>query len=100
MTKLDVLDGLETVRVCMEYEGSNGEIAPARFGSEYYSELSPVYEDLPGWQESTAGAHDFADLPENAQSYIRRIEESVDAPVAMISTGPDRRDTIILKEIL
>jgi adenylosuccinate synthase len=55
---------------------------------------------LPGWQESTAGAHDFADLPENAQSYIRRIEDSVDAPVAMISTGPDRHDTIVLKEIL
>ena len=100
MTKLDVLDGLETVRVCTEYEGSNGEIASSRFGSEYYSELSPVYEDLPGWQESTAGAQDFADLPENAQSYIRRIEDSVDAPVAMISTGPDRHDTIVLKEIL
>ena len=100
MTKLDVLDGLETVRVCTEYEGSNGKISPVRFDSEYYSERSPVYEDLPGWQESTAGAHDFADLPENAQSYIRRIEDSVDAPVAMISTGPDRHDTIVLKEIL
>ena len=65
-----------------------------------YSELSPVYEDLPGWQESTAGAQDFADLPENAQSYIRRIEDLVGAPVAMISTGPDRHDTIVLKEIL
>ena len=100
MTKLDVLDGLETVRVCTEYEGSDGEIASSRFGSEYYSELSPVYEDLPGWQESTAGAQDFADLPENAQSYIRRIEDLVGAPVAMISTGPDRHDTIVLKEIL
>ena len=100
MTKLDVLDGLETVRVCTAYQGADGEIASARFGSEYYSELSPVYEDLPGWQESTAGVRNFEDLPENAQSYIRWIEDSVEAPVAMISTGPDRHDTIVLKDVL
>ncbi|GIS69456.1 MAG: hypothetical protein CM1200mP9_02770 [Gammaproteobacteria bacterium] len=100
MTKLDVLDGLETIRVCTKYEGSDGESASTRFGSEYYSELSPLYEDLPGWQESTAGARDLKDLPENAQAYIRRIEEWVDAPIAMISTGPDRHDTIVLTEIL
>ena len=63
MTKLDVLDGLETVRVCTKYEGLDGQIASARFGSEYYSELSPSYEDLPGWQESTVGARDFKDFP-------------------------------------
>ena len=100
MTKLDVLDGLETIRVCTKYEGSDGESALTRFGSEYYSELSPLYEDLPGWQESTAVARDLKDLPENAQAYIRRIEEWVDAPIAMISTGPDRHDTIVLTEVL
>ena len=55
---------------------------------------------MPGWQESTAGARDLKDLPENAQAYIRRIEEWVDAPIAMISTGPDRHDTIVLTEVL
>ncbi len=99
MTKLDVLDGLETVRVCTKYERSDEENVPTRFGSEYYSEVTPVYEDLPGWEESTAGARDFNDLPENAQSYIRRIEDLVGAPVAMISTGPDRLDTIVLKDV-
>ena len=72
---------------------------PILFGSGYYSEVSPVYEDLPGWQESTAGAREFKDLPKNAQSYIRRIEELVGAPIAMISTGPDRLDTIVLKDV-
>jgi adenylosuccinate synthase len=100
MTKLDVLDGLETVRVCTKYEGLDGQIASTRFGSEYYSELSPSYEDLPGWQESTAGARVFKDLPKNAQAYVRRIEEAVEAHIAMISTGPDRHDTIVLTEIL
>ena len=99
MTKLDVLDGLETVRVCTKYEGLDGQIASTRFGSEYYSELSPSYEDLPGWQESTAGVRVFKDLPKNAQAYVRRIEEAVEAHIAMISTGPDRHDTIVLTEI-
>ena len=99
LTKLDVLDGLETVRVCTTYDRSNAENVPIHFGSGYYSEVSPVYEDLPGWQESTAGAREFKDLPKNAQSYIRRIEELVGAPIAMISTGPDRLDTIVLKDV-
>ena len=86
--------------MCTKYEGLDGQIASTRFGSEYYSELSPSYEDLPGWQESTAGARVFKDLPKNAQAYVRRIEEAVEAHIAMISTGPDRHDTIVLTEIL
>tara|TARA_B100000586_G_scaffold158589_1_gene115407 strand:- start:114 stop:416 length:303 start_codon:yes stop_codon:yes gene_type:complete len=99
MTKLDVLDGLETVRVCTKYDRSDEDNVPIRFGSEYYSEVSPVYEDLPGWEESTAGAREFKDLPKNAQSYIRRLEDLVGAPVAMISTGPDRLDTMVLQDV-
>ncbi|MEC8867329.1 MAG: adenylosuccinate synthase [Pseudomonadota bacterium] len=99
MTKLDVLDGLETVRVCTKYDRSDEDNVPIRFGNEYYSEVSPVYEDLPGWEESTAGAREFKDLPKNARSYIRRLEDLVGAPVAMISTGPDRLDTIVLQDI-
>ena len=98
LTKLDVLDGLETIRVCTSYEGPDGEDCAPRFGSEYYSGVTPVYEDVPGWSESTVGVSDIADLPVNARSYIARIEEAVGAPIDIISTGPDRAETIVLRD--
>jgi adenylosuccinate synthase len=98
LTKLDVLDGLEEIRICTGYQLSDGVAGTPRFASEYYADIQPVYESLPGWQDSTLGIKDVADLPENARAYIRRIEETVGAPIDIISTGPDRAETIILKD--
>jgi adenylosuccinate synthase len=98
LTKLDVLDGLETIRICVGYEDPDGEVASARFGSEYYAAVQPIYEELPGWQESTVGARSVDDLPAAARAYISRVEEVVGAPIDIISTGPDRSETIILKD--
>ena len=99
LSKLDVLDGLDTIRICVGYEDTSGARVRPRFGSEFYSEIKPVYEDLPGWRESTAGARSLADLPKAAHHYIERVEQAVGAPVAVISTGPDRDETIMLEEL-
>ena len=99
LSKLDVLDGLPRIRICVGYEDATGTPVKPRFDSEYYSEIRPVYEDLPGWTESTAGARTLADLPGAARDYIARIEQAVGAPIAAISTGPDRGETIILEEL-
>lgn len=96
LTKLDVLDGLETVRICVGYQAEEGETAMAPVDAEDYGRLTPIYEDLPGWQESTVGAKSLQDLPANAAAYIKRIEEIVDATIDIISTGPDRVETILL----
>ena len=95
LTKLDVLDGFETIKLCTSYNRSGDGVAP-NFGSEYYDEITPVYEEVPGWSESTVGAKSVADLPENARLYIARVEEAVGAPIDIISTGPDRGETIVL----
>jgi adenylosuccinate synthase len=98
LTKLDVLDGLEHIRICTGYERpEHAEYLP-NFGSEYYAEITPIYETLPGWQESTLGVKHLDDLPENARRYIRKVEEAVGASIDIISTGPDRGETIILKD--
>ena len=99
LSKLDVLDGLDTIRICVGYENAAGKPVAPRFDSEFYSEIRPVYEDLPGWSESTVGARDLDVLPKNARRYIERIEEAVGAPIAVISTGPDRDETILLEEL-
>ncbi|MFT7653830.1 MAG: adenylosuccinate synthase [Limisphaerales bacterium] len=101
LTKLDVLDGIETIKICTDYGAGSedgGERDGARFGAEYYKELKPVFEELPGWQESTVGVDKIENLPANARAYIRRIEETVGAPIDIVSTGPDRVETIILKD--
>ncbi len=97
LTKLDVLDGLETVKVCTGYKGVNGSSMACLTSFDQYDHLVPVYEELPGWSESTFGIKSLDDLPENALAYIRYIEEKIEAPVDIISTGPDREETIILK---
>ena len=99
LSKLDVLDGLPTIRICVGYEDAKGVPVRPRFDSEYYSEIEPVYEDVPGWAESTAGVRSLDELPDAARNYIARIEEAVGAPIAAISTGPDREETIILEEL-
>ena len=98
LTKLRVLDGMETVRICVGYRGQDGEEGNVGFDGESYHRAQPIYEDLPGWRKSTLGARDVDALPPNARAYIRRIEEAVGAPVDMISTGPERDDTIVLKD--
>jgi adenylosuccinate synthase len=96
LTKLDVLDGLETVKVCTGYKGIDEGSLSCLTNFDMYDDLEPVYEELPGWSESTFGAKSMDDLPENARNYIRFIEEKIEAPVDIISTGPDRKETIIL----
>ncbi|MBK5942973.1 MAG: adenylosuccinate synthase [Halorhodospira halophila] len=95
ITKLDVLDGLETLRLCVGYrcQGALCETLPSEV--ETLSECEPVYEDMPGWAETTSGIERYEDLPENARAYLERIEQLVGVPVAMISTGPDRNETIV-----
>ncbi len=98
ITKLDVLDGLESIRVCTGYRVDGRETMTLPVGAEALSACEPIYEELPGWAESTLGVQDYAQLPGNAQRYLRRLEELVQAPIEIVSTGPDRKDTIILRD--
>ena len=98
LTKLDVLDGLDTVRICTGYKDAAGNLlTEAPTDADSYTGLQPVYEDMPGWSESTVGAQSLDALPANAQAYIRRIGELVGAPIDIVSTGPDRKETIVLR---
>ena len=98
LTKLDVLDGLDTIRICVAYKDRDGEVlVDAPTDADSYQGLQPVYEELPGWNESTVGVKSLEALPANARAYIKRIEELVEAPVDIISTGPDRNETIVLR---
>lgn len=97
LTKLDVLDGLKELKICTGYKKPNGEIITVSpTAAEGYEEITPVYETLPGWSEKTAGVTQRENLPANAIAYIKRIEEVTGVPVDIISTGPDRNETIIL----
>jgi adenylosuccinate synthase len=96
LTKLDVLDGLETIKICVGYSGADVDGSPS-FGSQYYEGLEPVYEEVPGWTQSTLGVTDFDQLPVEARNYIRTVEEAIGAPVDIVSTGPNRHETIILR---
>ncbi len=97
ITKLDVLDGLDTIRICTGYRchGEAYKISPV--GAELLADCEPVYEEVPGWQTSTVGVTAYEQLPENARRYLRRIEELVETPVHMISTGPGRDEIIVLQ---
>ena len=96
LTKLDVLDGLTEIKVCVGYEldGSRIDYLPASMGAQ--ARVKPIYETLEGWSETTAGARSWADLPAQAIKYVRYIEEQIGAPVAMLSTSPERLDTILV----
>ena len=97
ITKLDVLDGLSTIRLCTayRYEGKLLESAPS--GADALEKCEPVYEDMPGWKESTVGVQDYNKLPAAARAYIKRLEEVTGARVDIISTGADRAETIVLR---
>ncbi|MFT6274205.1 MAG: adenylosuccinate synthase [Halioglobus sp.] len=97
LTKLDVLDGLESIKICVAYTCKDGKPLPNPVDADDYMALVPVYEEVPGWSESTLGAKSLAELPQKARNYIKRIEEVVGAPVDIISTGPDRVETIVLR---
>ena len=97
VTKLDVLDGLDTIRICIGYRLGDEVCDVPPMVPEHYSECVPVYEELPGWKESTVGITRHEDLPDNAKSYLDRIAEIVETPIDIISTGPDRAETIVVR---
>ena len=96
LTKLDVLDGLKTIKICVRYrlDGQDVHHLPALMSAQARAEA--VYEELEGWEESTRGARSWAELPAKAIKYVRRIEELIEAPVALLSTSPERNDTIFV----
>jgi len=98
LTKLDILDGIETIKVCVGYKVGDKvlDYLPASFKDQ--QGIEPVYEEIEGWRESTQGARSWKDLPGNAVKYVRRIEELIGAPVALLSTSPEREDTILMRD--
>jgi adenylosuccinate synthase len=97
ITKLDVLDGLDTIRVAVGYRVAGQVVAEPPLSIDGYAGLEPVYEELPGWAESTVGITEYAALPLNARKYLERLQALVEVPVDVISTGPDRDQTIVLR---
>ena len=97
LTKLDVLDGLNEVKICTGYllDGELLENPPLLM--ERYEECEPVYESLPGWDVPTRGVTDYAELPKEAKNYLKRLEELLEVPIDIISTGPDRKEIIVLR---
>ena len=97
ITKLDVLDGLDIIRVCVGYRVGGKVVAEPPLSLEGYAGLEPVYEELPGWPDSTMGITEYARLPANARKYLERLESLVEVPIDIISTGPERDETILLR---
>ena len=97
LTKLDVMDDLDLIKICIAYEIDGKEATIPPFSAEGYSAAKPIYIEMPGWKTSTIGTKYFDDLPKEAQDYIRKIEELSQIPVDILSTGPDRGETLILK---
>ncbi|MEA3017931.1 MAG: adenylosuccinate synthase [Sphingomonadales bacterium] len=98
LTKLDVLDGLEEIRICTGYRLRGGALDHLPAHAADQAAVEPVYETVEGWAESTAGARSWAQLPANAVKYIRRVEELIQCPVALVSTSPEREDTILVRD--
>ena len=96
LTKLDVLDSLESIKICVAYELNGQQVDTPPYDAEGYANAKPIYIEMAGWQESTIGTKSFDDLPQAAQNYIRKIEELSGLPVDILSTGPDRDETLIL----
>jgi adenylosuccinate synthase len=98
LTKLDVLDGLPTLKICTGYQLGDQHFGYLPAGLKAQAALTPVYEEMDGWSETTHGARSWRDLPANAVKYVRRIEELIGAPVALLSTSPQRDDTILVRD--
>ena len=97
ITKLDVLDGMDTLKICVAYKFDGKEIDSPPAGADNFERCEPVYIEMPGWSESTVGIKSYDDLPQTARNYLRKVEELCQAPIDIISTGPDRDETIVLK---
>jgi adenylosuccinate synthase len=97
LTKLDILDGFETIRICTRYLLDGQEIDHLPANQSAQARVEPIYEEMEGWKGSSAGARSWAELPAQAIKYVRRIEELVGAPVALVSTSPERNDTILVQ---
>jgi len=97
VTKLDVLDGVETLQVGVGYRVGKETLDILPSGADALAECEPIYEEIPGWTESTVGIKRHQDLPRNARNYLKRIEETCRVPIDLISTGPDREETIVLR---
>jgi adenylosuccinate synthase len=98
LTKLDVLDGFETLKICVGYELDGELMDYLPTAADEQARCTPIYEEMPGWSESTEGARSWADLPANAIKYVRRVEELIECPVALLSTSPEREDTILVTD--
>jgi adenylosuccinate synthase len=98
LTKLDVLDGIETLKICTGYKLGDKVLDYLPAGLRDQAAVVPIYEEIAGWTESTKGARSWRDLPANAVIYVRRIEELIGAPAVQVTTGPDRDDTIVMRD--
>ena len=97
-TKLDVLDGFDTLKICVGYELDGKRMDYLPIAADHQARCKPIYEEIDGWSESTEGARSWADLPANAIKYVRRVEELIECPVALLSTSPEREDTILVRD--
>jgi len=97
LTKLDVLDGIETIKLCTGYKLDGREIDIFPVGAEDAARCEPIYEEMPGWTESSLGKQSLDALPANARAYVKRVEELIGVPIDMVSTGPDREETLVLR---
>jgi len=98
LTKLDVLDGFETLKICVGYDLDGTRLDYLPTAADQQARCKPIYEEMPGWSDSTEGARSWADLPANAIKYVRRVEELIECPVALLSTSPERDDTILVTD--
>ena len=98
LTKLDVLDGFDEIKVCIGYDLDGERIDRLPAGQNAQARVKPIYETLEGWQETTRGARSWAELPAQAVKYVRHIEELIECPVALLSTSPERDDTILMRD--
>ena len=98
LTKLDVLDGFEELKICTGYELDGKTIDYLPTAANHQARCTPIYETMPGWSQSTEGARSWADLPAEAIKYVKRLEELIDTPVALVSTSPEREDTILVTD--
>ena len=98
LTKLDVLDGFRTLKICVGYDLDGQRLDYLPTAADAQARCTPIYEELDGWPETTAGARSWAELPATAINYVRRIEELIQCPVALLSTSPERDDTILVTD--
>ncbi|MEM9968870.1 MAG: adenylosuccinate synthase [Pseudomonadota bacterium] len=98
LTKLDVLDGFETLKICTGYMLDGQKLDYLPIAADQQVRCTPIYEEMPGWSQSTEGARSWADLPAEAIKYVRRVEELIECPVALLSTSPEREDTVLVRD--